>query len=174
MRLVICPLVDLDRVVADCQPDGVISLLSPDQPIPLVRSDARRLTLQFHDLAEPQEGLVAVTPDQVAELLAFGRASPPKATLLAHCWMGISRSPAAAFALACAAAPERSESAIAKALRLAAPSATPNPRLIRLADEQLGRAGRMVTAIAAIGRGADAAIGRPFELQDGFGAHGLG
>jgi predicted protein tyrosine phosphatase len=164
MRLVVCALADLYRMVDARRPDGVISLLAPDQPAPTIQSGPRRLTLHFHDVAEPQDGLVAASAGQVAELLAFGRSFSAEATLLVHCWMGISRSPAAAFALACAAAPERPESVLARALRQAAPSATPNPRLIRLADDQLGRAGRMVRAIAAIGRGAEAASGTPFEI----------
>jgi predicted protein tyrosine phosphatase len=164
MRLVVCAFTDVDHVVQDRRPDGVIGLLAPDQPVPLIEAGPRRLTLRFHDIAELQDGLVAASADQIAELLAFGRAFPAEATLLVHCWAGVSRSPAAAFALACAAAPERPESMIAQALRQASPSATPNPLLVRLADDQLARAGRMVRAIAAIGRGAEAASGIPFEI----------
>lgn len=35
-------------------------------------------------------------------------------------------------------------------------AATPNPLMVRLADEALGRSGRMARAVAGIGRGADA------------------
>lgn len=163
MKLAVCALADLDRALAEHRPDGVTTLRSPTQDLPEV--DAPRLALRFHDIAEPAEGLVAVSADQVAELLAFGAGFGPGATLLVHCWMGISRSPAAAFALACAAAPARDEAGIAQALRLASPSATPNPRLIALADDLLGRDGRMRQAIAAIGRGAEASSGAPFVLD---------
>ncbi len=61
-------------------------------------------------------------------------------------------------------APERDEAEIAAALRAASPSATPNPRLVAIADGLLGRSGRMVAAIAAIGRGAEAFEGVPFTL----------
>ena len=44
-------------------------------------------------------------------------------------------------------------------------SATPNRRLVALADEVLGRNGRMVAAVEAIGRGAEAFEGTPFELR---------
>jgi hypothetical protein len=36
--------------------------------------------------------------------------------------------------------------------------------MVRLADDLLARGGRMVTAIDAIGRGADAPHGAPFDL----------
>lgn len=164
MRLVVCPLADLDRAVADYRPDGVVSLLAPDQDFPPIAGPPR-LALSFHDIAEPADGLVAVSPGQVAALIEFASGFGGEATLLLHCWMGISRSPAAAFALACAAAPDRGEAEIAQALRRASPSATANPRLVALADDRLGRAGRMRRAVAAIGRGAEAMSGSIFELD---------
>ena len=42
---------------------------------------------------------------------------------------------------------------IAQALRRASPTATPNIRIVSLADRLLGRDGRMVAAIETIGRG---------------------
>ncbi len=50
-------------------------------------------------------------------------------------------------------------------MRFLSPSATPNPRLIEVADAILGRQGRMIAAIRAIGRGADAFEGAPFALE---------
>ncbi len=84
--------------------------------------------------------------------------------MVIHCWAGISRSTAAAFISVCALRPERNEATVAKALREASPSATPNARLVAVADAMLGRKGRMIEAIAAIGRGADAYEGTPFRL----------
>ena len=49
-------------------------------------------------------------------------------------------------------------------MRWLSPSATPNIRLVTLADAMLGRQGRMIEAIEAIGRGADAFEGVPFAL----------
>jgi predicted protein tyrosine phosphatase len=122
------------------------------------------LTQRFHDIAEPRPDLIAPGRAMIAELLAFGAAWTEPAPLLIHCWMGISRSPAAALALACAARPELEEMLIAEALRRASPSATPNPLIVALADDLLGRQGRLIAAAAAIGRGADAARGAPFRL----------
>jgi len=53
---------------------------------------------------------------------------------------------------------------IARRLRHASASATPNPALVAAADQILKRQGRMVTAIQSIGRGADAFEGTPFHL----------
>ncbi|TIO01331.1 MAG: protein tyrosine phosphatase, partial [Mesorhizobium sp.] len=82
-----------------------------------------------------------------------------------HCYAGISRSTASAYIIAAALAPKRDEAELAKTLRFLSPSATPNPRLIAVADMLLGREGRMIAAVEAIGRGADAFEGIPFELS---------
>jgi predicted protein tyrosine phosphatase len=81
-----------------------------------------------------------------------------------HCYAGVSRSTAAAYVTVCTLNPGRSEASIAQALRRASPTATPNIRIVALADDMLGRNGRMVDAIAAIGPGA-LAEARPFRLD---------
>ena len=85
--------------------------------------------------------------------------------MVVHCYAGISRSTAAAFASVCALNPRRDEFAVAQALREASPTAYPNPRIVALADDLLGRDGRMTAAVEAIGRGAIAAEGVPFRLD---------
>jgi len=79
--------------------------------------------------------------------------------------MGISRSTAAAFIIACALKPSCGRKLLAVRLREQAPSATPNTRLVSLADELLSRKGRMNNAIQQIGRGCDACEGSPFILD---------
>jgi hypothetical protein len=76
-----------------------------------------------------------------------------KQPLVIHCFAGISRSTAAAFISACALSPKSDEAAIAMRLRSASRTASPNPRLVALADDFLGRHGRMKAAIAKIGYG---------------------
>ena len=71
----------------------------------------------------------------------------------------------AAFIAACALAPKRDEFTIARRLRAASPTATPNARLVALADAALGRNGRMNEAVAAIGRGEECFEGTPFTLE---------
>ncbi|TIX80640.1 MAG: protein tyrosine phosphatase, partial [Mesorhizobium sp.] len=85
--------------------------------------------------------------------------------LVVHCYAGISRSTASAYIIAAALAPKRCEVELAETLRALSPTATPNPRLIAVADTLLDRNGRMIGAIQAIGRGADAFEGTPFELK---------
>ena len=75
--------------------------------------------------------------------------------MVIHCYAGISRSTAAAFIASCALAPDHDEAEIAKRLRTASPSATPNSRLVAVADHLLCRDGRMIAAVAGIGRGED-------------------
>ena len=79
--------------------------------------------------------------------------------------MGVSRSPAAALIAALAVHPEQDDEALALRLRQASPYATPNRRLIEIGDAMLDRGGRLVAAIRAIGRGADADGNAPFLLQ---------
>jgi len=56
------------------------------------------------------------------------------------------------------------EDLIARRLRRASPTATPNKLIISIADDMLGRGGRMVDAIAAIGMGEPASEAIPFHL----------
>jgi predicted protein tyrosine phosphatase len=165
VKLVVCALADAPKMARRHAPDGIVSLLSEAQTPPRLVGEAPRLALRFHDIAAPRRGLTAPDADAVARLLEFAAARGREGTLLVHCWMGISRSPAAAFILACAAAPATPEEGIARALRRAAPTATPNPLLVSLADRHLGREGRMTAAIALIGRGRETARGAPFELD---------
>ncbi len=83
---------------------------------------------------------------------------------MVNCYAGISRSTASAYIIAAALSPQRDEEELAQTLRALSPSATPNPKLISVADDVLGRRGRMVEAIRAIGRGAEAFEGVPFAL----------
>jgi predicted protein tyrosine phosphatase len=164
LTLIVCPLQAVAGTVSRSRPARLISLLAPDQAAP-ASFGLPHLILRFHDISEPRPGLVAPDPAMVAELLAFGAAWREPATLLAHCWMGISRSTAAALILACALDPARDEREAAQALRRASATATPNPRMVALADDLLGRQGRLSAAAAAIGRGVEASCGQPFELR---------
>jgi predicted protein tyrosine phosphatase len=119
--------------------------------------------LAFHDIVEPMPGLTAPDRGLMQAVLDFGRNSEPQRALLIHCWAGISRSSAAAFAIACDRNPGF-ERDIANELRRRAPFVTPNRLMVRLADDLLARDGRMVEAIDKIGRGAEAGEGESYEL----------
>jgi predicted protein tyrosine phosphatase len=107
--------------------------------------------------------LVAPDADVMRAILEFGRAAVDERPLLIHCWAGISRSSAAAYAIACDRNPGY-EAEIADELRRRSPYVTPNKLMVKLADESLGRGGRMSEAIASIGRGAETAEGEPYQL----------
>jgi predicted protein tyrosine phosphatase len=162
----VSPLSRLHETVEATGASHVVTLMGAATPVLRPASVAidRHLVLGVNDIVAPMDGHVLPGRDHVERLLAFGRAWPRERPMVIHCWAGISRSTAAAFITVCALRPERDEAEVAMALRQASPSATPNARLVAVADEILGRHGRMVEAIAAIGRGADAFEGVPFAL----------
>ena len=164
--LYVCPLSKLEETIALSGASRAVTLLSPEQEPPALPafSSDRRLILKFHDIAEPMPGYVAPSVEHVEALLDFARSWDKADPFLFHCYAGISRSTAAAYICACALMPQRAEDVIAQELRTVSPSATPNPRMIALADLILERHGRMISAIARIGRGAEAFEGQPFSL----------
>jgi predicted protein tyrosine phosphatase len=155
----------LGSVTARLHRYDLLTLLSPDYPETDWSALAcdRHVQLAFHDIAEPRPGLTAPDRDMMQAVLDFGRNRGEPRTLLIHCWAGISRSSAAAYAIACDRNPGF-ERDIAVELRRRAPSATPNRLMVRLADELLQRDGQMVEAIEGIGRGAEAREGEPYQL----------
>jgi predicted protein tyrosine phosphatase len=155
----------LNSVTARLQSYDLLTLLSPDYPDVDWREFAcgRHLRLAFHDIVEPVAGLTAPDRDMMQAVLDFGRKCEDQRALLIHCWAGISRSSAAAFAIACDRNPGF-ERDIAIELRRRSPPATPNRLMVRLADDLLQRDGRMVEAIEGIGRGAEAREGAPYAL----------
>jgi predicted protein tyrosine phosphatase len=123
------------------------------------------LLLDMDDINEHVDGYVLPAEQHIEDMLRFVRRWDRTAPLVVHCYAGISRSTAGAFVAACALNPRRDERQIARALRLASPTAYPNMRIVRLADRALQRNGRMVTAIEAIGRGEAAHAAMPFRLD---------
>ena len=156
------------------QATHILSILDPDFPEPANCVDGElqdRLCLRFHDIIEPQPGLVAPEPRHIDALLAFGRklsrGSSPH--LLVHCHMGVSRSTAAMAALLAQANPEADERALMSHVAELRPQAWPNMLMITLADEQLGRGGRLLEALRALYA---RQIGRNPELADIMVRHG--
>ncbi|MBC2858290.1 tyrosine phosphatase family protein [Stappia sp. 28M-7] len=164
--ITVCSLARLQETVERTGARRMITLINAgtrvDRPASIAADD--HLFLAFNDITAPAEGLTPPGEAHVRKLLDFvgdwNRSTP----LVIHCFAGISRSTAAAFIATCALAPKANEMALAGALRRASPSATPNARLVALADALLEREGRMVEAVRSIGRGADAFEGTPFTL----------
>lgn len=167
MKLIVSPLAGVPSAIETHRPSHVITLISPDAPGVVydgIEKD-RHLTLRFNDITASQEGLVAPSAGLIQGLLDFAGRWDRRAPMLLHCFAGISRSTAAAYILACHAAGPGTETEIATRLRRASGSATPNALMIALADEILRREGRMAAAIAAIGRGEEAAQGSCFQMR---------
>jgi predicted protein tyrosine phosphatase len=167
MMIHVCSLTRLHSTVAATGAGRVVSLLSAgtavERPPSIAETD--HLHLSMHDIVDEQPDLVPPGRAHVERLLEFAAGWDRTKPLVVHCFAGISRSTAAAYIIAAALSPERDEAELAQALRKASPSATPNARLVAIADELLGRDGRMVSAITSIGRGADAMEGIPFLLE---------
>ena len=165
----VCPLSRLHDTVLATGASHVVTLINRDTLVerPPSVDPACHLFIGVSDIVEPLDGHILPGSEHIERLLAFVRAWGRESPLVFHCWAGISRSTAGAFIAACALAPERNEHEMARALRLASPTATPNARFVALADDVLGRGGRMVDAVRAIGRGAEAMEGTPFMLQLG-------
>ena len=168
MKLLVGPLAAIEAMCAEHRPSHLVSWLSPPAVAPAIAAAAAldaRLLLCSHDVAQAGEGFEPPGAEHLARLLAFARGWDGARPMLVHCWAGVSRSTAAAFAIACQARPQISESELARRLRRLSPTATPNPLIVALADAQLGRKGRMSAAIAGIGRGSETALGAPFALD---------
>lgn len=163
----VCSLANVEETVARTGAGRLLSLLSAGTEVTRPASIAREnhLHLVMHDIAVAQDGMTMPGEEHVLDILDFGRQWDRTRPLVIHCYAGISRSTASAYIIAAALAPQRDEAELAQTLRALSPSATPNPRLIAVADALLDRKGRMVEAIQAIGRGADAFEGTPFELR---------
>jgi predicted protein tyrosine phosphatase len=163
----VCSLARLHETVEGTGARHVVSLIGDEMTV--LRPDSvapeHHLRLRLHDISAPLDGYVMPGEDHVAELIRFVRDWDRRSPLVVHCFAGISRSTAGAYASVCALNPQRDEACIARALRSASPTATPNIRIVSLADTLLGRGGRMVAAIETIGRGVMAEEATPFRLD---------
>jgi predicted protein tyrosine phosphatase len=163
----VCSLARLPEMIGRTGARHVVSLLATEDDLtrPAAIAPENHLWLQVHDIVEPEEGFVAPQPQHVEELVAFVQRWPREAPLIIHCYAGVSRSTAAAFVAVCALNPAGDERAIAAALRRASPTATPNARIIAIADDLLRRQGRMIKAVKAIGAGVMLSEALPFRLE---------
>jgi predicted protein tyrosine phosphatase len=168
-RLHVCPLALIGETVAKTGARSLVTLLSPGTEVerPIQIRPERHLYLAMSDIVEPMPGQVLPDPAHLEGLLGFVLAWDGAEPMVIHCFAGVSRSTAAAYIAACALKPVGDEFEIAWALRAASPTATPNSRLVALADDALGRRGRMKDAIATIGRGEACFEGAPFTLELG-------
>ena len=163
----VCSLARLHDTVRETGARHVVTLIKDISLVhrPATITPENHLMLDMDDINDHIEGYVMPAEEHVGDLLRFVRAWDRKAPLVVHCYAGISRSTAGAFVTACALNPRRDEATIAWALRDASPTATPNIRIVTLADRLLERDGRMIAAIRSIGPGMAAYATEPFRLD---------
>ncbi len=162
----VCPLSALDTVLAESGATQLISLSGPGKSLETpVQINEGHLKLEFNDINEPQDGLIAPTPEHVQSILNFASTWDQSRPLVIHCWMGISRSTAALATILLFLLPHTKPEKIAQLIRKKSPMATPNPMMIGHADQFLNLDGMFVSAIENIGRGSDAFEGRPFSIS---------
>jgi len=151
----VCSLSRLHNVVETTGAEHVVTLIRDTSRVTRPRSilEENHLILSIDDIEDELEGMVAPAETHVADLLTFVQRWQRAKPIVVHCFAGISRSTAAAFITACAIQPEREEREIARAIRDASVTAQPNPRIVAFGDKLLGREGRMVDAVRAIGKG---------------------
>jgi predicted protein tyrosine phosphatase len=170
MAILVCALSRVPQLVSSRRPSHVVSLLDPRTTFPALddHRDGRHLQMTLHDIDAPIEGHTHPEAEHIREIIAFVSRWPKADPILIHCYAGISRSSATAFITACVHNPRADEEEIAWTLRRASANAAPNRRIIALADAELGRGGRMVRAVAAIGPAAarwpDITENTPFEI----------
>ena len=163
----VCSLARLHATVETTGAGHIVTLLKHTDRVDRPRTilEVNHLILGMDDISAPLDGYVMPGDEHVRRLIDFARGWDRRRPMVVHCYAGISRSTAGAYVAACALNPRRDEVAIAHELRRVEPTATPKAPNVSLADEMLGRAGRMVAAIDAIGRGEMAYEGLPFRLD---------
>lgn len=166
--IVVCPLASIAETAVRHGAREMVSLIAEKQDFhrPGVIRAERHLKLAMNDIGfAGTGGLIAPSEAHVAQLIDFVHDWDQSAPLVVHCWMGVSRSPAAAVITMLALHPEEDDFALAQRLRKAAPHATPNTRLIEIGDRMLQREGRLVAAVKSIGRGAETDGRASFSIE---------
>jgi predicted protein tyrosine phosphatase len=126
---------------------------------------ANHLKVSMDDITEPMQGYVTPSERHVDQVLNFVRGWDRRAPLVIHCYAGVSRSTASAFAAACLLNPHRDEMEIARQIRAASPIASPNRLIVALADKALGRDGRMLRGLEKMGPASMMVEGQPFCVE---------
>lgn len=104
------------------------------------------LVLMFEDVDCESFGYAHVAKDQVEKVVAFGR-KHTNSSMLVHCYHGVGRSAAAALAMLADRKGAGAEAEAVADLFAMRPESTPNLVFVKLADEVLGRQGRLMLAL---------------------------
>ena len=163
----VCSLAALPETVKVTGASHILTVMAKVDQVQRPESilEANHLKVQVDDITEQMHGFVAPSEIHVEQVLNFVRGWDRRAPLVVHCYAGISRSTASAFAAACMLNPHRDEISIARQIRAASPIASPNRLIVSLADKALGRDGRMLRALDEMGPGSMTVEGRPFRVD---------
>jgi predicted protein tyrosine phosphatase len=163
----ICSLAALPETVRATGASHILTVMANvDQVLrPASVLETNHLRVSMDDITEQMDGFVAPSDQHIERVLNFVRSWDRSAPMVVHCYAGISRSTASAFAAACALNPHRNEIEIARQIRARSPIASPNRLIVSLADKALGREGRMLRALDEMGPGSMTVEGRPFQLD---------
>ena len=163
----VCSLARLHDTVAETRASHIVTLLRLIDRVqrPTTIPEANHLILGMDDISNPMDGYTHPAEEHVHELIHFVQRWDRRAPIVMHCYAGISRSTAGAFISACALNPDRDEAAVAQTIRDSSKTAAPNIMLVGHADHILGRKGRMIAAVEALGPGLPSLEGHPFRLD---------
>jgi predicted protein tyrosine phosphatase len=163
----VCSLADLHPTVKATGASHVLTVMANIDQVqrPPSVAEANHLKISMDDITEQMDGFVAPNDAHIGRVLDFVRGWDRGAPLVVHCYAGISRSTASAFAAVCMLNPHRDEVSIARQIRLVSPIAAPNRLIVALADKALGREGRMLHALDQMGPGSLTVVGRPFRID---------
>ena len=163
----VCSLAALPETVRATGASHVLTVMANVEQVQRPESvlAANHLRVSMDDITEHLDGFTAPCEAHIEKVLAFVRDWDRAAPMVVHCYAGISRSTASAFAAACMLNPQKDEIAIARQIRAASAIASPNRLIVGLADRLLGREGRMVRAPDEMGPGSMMAEGRPFRVD---------
>jgi predicted protein tyrosine phosphatase len=163
----VCSLAALPETVKATGASHIMTVMAKVDQVqrPASVLEINHLRVQVDDITEHMDGFVAPCETHIEQILNFVRSWDRHAPMVVHCFAGISRSTASAFAAACMLNPHRDEIAIARQIRTASPIAQPNRLIVSLADRALGRDGRMLRALDEMGPGSMTVEGRPFRVD---------
>jgi predicted protein tyrosine phosphatase len=163
----VCSLAALPETVRATGASHVLTVMANVEQVqrPMSVLPANHLKVSMDDITEQMDGFTAPCEAHVEKVLAFVSGWDRAAPMVVHCYAGISRSTASAFAAACLLNPQKDEVAIARQIRAASAIAQPNRLIVSLADKLLGRDGRMLRALEEMGPGSMVAEGRPFRID---------
>jgi predicted protein tyrosine phosphatase len=163
----VCSLAALPETVKATGASHILTVMAKVDQVQRPQSvlAANHLKVQVDDITEHMDGFLAPNESHIEQVLNFVRGWDRSAPMVVHCYAGISRSTASAFAAVCMLNPHRDEISIARQIRAASPIASPNRLMVSLADKALGRDGRMLRALDEMGPGSMTVEGRPFRID---------